>query len=155
MVSADATGEPQCKPLCCDAVVPSARSNGNVGLNCTPVGIVECGFNGQVDACCTRVVPSEAFKGTGPSSFIAKSPAPGEIRHMTIKLGAASHAHGWDSNAWQRRASIAPCTSTTTFIVNTKSNIRTCLRALHRTRVGVIVSALPSVHSTTATLLPH
>ncbi|PPQ68089.1 hypothetical protein CVT25_014252 [Psilocybe cyanescens] len=57
MVSAaDAAADaPSCQQFCCDAVVPSIRPAGNVGINCNRGGL-DCGFSGQVQACCVRLV---------------------------------------------------------------------------------------------------
>ncbi|KAH9483564.1 hypothetical protein JR316_0003034 [Psilocybe cubensis] len=62
MASAAATA-PACSAFCCDAVVPSVRPGGNVGINCTPGGL-DCGFHGQTTACCVRLTPIGARTGT-------------------------------------------------------------------------------------------
>ncbi|PPQ81382.1 hypothetical protein CVT25_015903 [Psilocybe cyanescens] len=71
MVSAAATDAAACRAFCCDAVVPGVRPAGNVGseqpymydiylqadyfwqVNCSAGGL-DCGFHGQVTACCVR-----------------------------------------------------------------------------------------------------
>ncbi|KAH9483562.1 hypothetical protein JR316_0003032 [Psilocybe cubensis] len=62
MASAAATA-PECRPFCCDALVPSIRPAGNVGINCSPG--FDCPFGGQISACCVRLAPNGAETGTG------------------------------------------------------------------------------------------
>ncbi|PPQ87624.1 hypothetical protein CVT25_005809 [Psilocybe cyanescens] len=59
MVSAaDAAGATAaaCIQVCCDALVQGVRPPGITGINCTPDSIGDCGFGGQVNACCARIV---------------------------------------------------------------------------------------------------
>ncbi|OAQ24231.1 hypothetical protein K457DRAFT_82285 [Linnemannia elongata AG-77] len=53
-----------CRPMCCDAVVSSITPAGKVGLGCSPGGI-DCGFSGQIQACCVRISPVGTQTGTG------------------------------------------------------------------------------------------
>ncbi|KAK3837592.1 MAG: hypothetical protein JOS17DRAFT_368021 [Linnemannia elongata] len=53
-----------CRPMCCDAVVPSISPSRKVGLNCSKGGL-DCGFSGQIQACCGRISPFGQSSGTG------------------------------------------------------------------------------------------
>ncbi|KAJ6522450.1 hypothetical protein B0H19DRAFT_1277331 [Mycena capillaripes] len=45
----------KCRPVCCDAIVLDVDSQ-KVGIHCTSGGL-DCGFTGQVAACCKIIVP--------------------------------------------------------------------------------------------------
>lgn len=45
-----------CQPMCCDAVVQSISPPGKIAIRCTQGGL-DCGFSGQVYACCERLSP--------------------------------------------------------------------------------------------------
>lgn len=45
----------QCQPSCCDVLVISDDKS-IIGINCTPGGI-DCGFSGQITACCESINP--------------------------------------------------------------------------------------------------
>ncbi|TEB27748.1 hypothetical protein FA13DRAFT_1691165 [Coprinellus micaceus] len=47
------TSAQECSPACCNVLVKGADDS-TVGLTCTPGGI-DCGFSGQVTACCETV----------------------------------------------------------------------------------------------------
>ncbi|OAA37223.1 hypothetical protein NOR_07239 [Metarhizium rileyi] len=53
----------QCRGMCCDAIVDSVSPGGKIGIGCTPGG-VDCGFHGQVNACCIRFTPIGVFSGS-------------------------------------------------------------------------------------------
>ncbi|EDQ99270.1 uncharacterized protein LACBIDRAFT_316802 [Laccaria bicolor S238N-H82] len=50
------TGAAACSPACCDIIVNSVEPAGTSGISCTPGGI-DCGFVGQITACCQSVNP--------------------------------------------------------------------------------------------------
>ncbi|KAF9554798.1 hypothetical protein CPC08DRAFT_821459 [Agrocybe pediades] len=59
-----ALAEQACKPVCCDAIVPSANPQGKIGINCSEGGF-DCGFGLQVNGCCARVLQGPTHTGIG------------------------------------------------------------------------------------------
>ncbi|EXU95005.1 hypothetical protein X797_011912 [Metarhizium robertsii] len=57
-------GRSRCRPMCCDALINSVSPGGEIGINCSPGGL-DCGFSGQIDACCVRISPLGLKSGTG------------------------------------------------------------------------------------------
>ncbi|KAH6908766.1 hypothetical protein BKA70DRAFT_1426656 [Coprinopsis sp. MPI-PUGE-AT-0042] len=53
-----------CAPYCCDAVVPSTQPVGFIGIKCFAGGI-DCGFSGQIPACCQGIASPSSSGGTG------------------------------------------------------------------------------------------